>query len=425
LRLDDLERLDRGERSIVRGAILGPLDGVGDAECIGRMGRPFRTGDQRLERITVPVTNGIIRFVPATVASPTSAGVAPLVARDSDVPYGFRFATPGLHWAAPPLYQTRLSGVDDAWSPPSQADRRHYASLPPGEHVFEVRSIAGETDRDFPIASLPVMVAAPWWRRPATVAAFGIALAATAATIAREATRRRSRRVIEALEWQRAMDRERARIARDIHDSLGAGLTRMAMMSDLARKGAMPQTNLPDRLDAIYRNARSLARSVDEIVWAVNPRNDTVAQFTSYVVQDVEEFVHAGDLSLRLDVPDGPSDERPLPTHVRHHVCLAIREALQNVLRHAEATHVDFSIRVDDASMNVAIRDDGVGFATDFPPAAEQDGLANMRHRLGEVGGSVAIASAPRSGTTVTFRVPVDFRRNGAGATPLEAIHDS
>jgi signal transduction histidine kinase len=425
LRLDDLDRLDSGELAIVRGVILGPLDGLGDAECVGRMGRSFREEDQRLEKITVPVTNGVVRFVPATVPSATLAGVAPLVTRDADVPYGFRFATPGLHWATPPLHQTRLSGVDDAWSPSSQADRRDYASLPPGEHVFEVRSIAGETDRDFPIASLPVTVAAPWWRRPVTLAGFGTALAVTAATIARELTRRRSRRVIEALEWQRAMDRERARIARDIHDSLGAGLTRMAMMSDLARKGAMPQTNLPDRLDAIYRNARSLARSVDEIVWAVNPRNDTVAQFTSYVVQDVEEFVHAGDLSLRLDVPDRPGDERPLSTHVRHHVCLAIREALQNVLRHAEATHVDFSIRVDESSMNVVIRDDGVGFATDRPPAAEQDGLANMRHRLGAVGGSVAIASAPHSGTTVTFHVPVDFRRNGAGATPLEVIHDS
>jgi|688.fasta_scaffold68578_1 signal transduction histidine kinase len=424
LRLDDLEQLARGELSIVRGVILGPLDGVGDTECIGRMGRHFRTGDQRLERITVPVSNGMMRFDPATIASATSAIIGPRVARDTDVPYGFRFETPGIHWATPPLHQTRLSGVDDAWAPPSRADRRDYASPPPGEHVFEVRSITGETDRDFPIASLPVVVAAPWWRRPTTLAAFGIALAATAAASAREVTRRRSRRVIEALEWQRAMDRERARIARDIHDSLGAGLTRMAMMSDLARKGATPQANLPDRLDAIYRNARSLARSVDEIVWAVNPRNDTVAQFISYVVQDVEEFVHAGDLSLRLDVPDGPPDERPLPTHVRHHVCLAIREALQNVLRHADARHVDFSIRVDDASINATVRDDGIGFATDRPPAAEQDGLANMRHRIGEVGGSVVIASAPGSGTTVTFRVPVDFRRHGTGTTTLEAIHD-
>ena len=103
---------------------------------------------------------------------------------------------------------------------------------------------------------------------------------------------------------------------------------------------------------------------------------------------------------------------------------MAIREALQNVLRHARATHVDFSIRVDDASINAAIRDDGVGFATDRPAVAEQDGLANMRHRIGEVRGSVGIASIPGSGTTVTFRVPVDFRHHGTGTTTLEAIHD-
>ena len=424
LKLDDLEQLAQGRLAVVRGLILGPLDGVGDAECIGRMGRHAESGDQRHARITVPVSTGVIRFDPATVASASTDVVRPWVARDATVPFGFRFATPGLHWAAAPLHQTRLAAVDDAWSPPGSADRRDYAAPPPGDHVFEVRSIAGETDRDFPVAALPVTVAAPWWRRPATLAAIGVALAATAAAAAREVTRRRSRRVIETLERQRAMDRERARIARDIHDSLGAGLTRMAMMSDLARKGAGPQANLPDRLDAIYRNARSLARSVDEIVWAVNPRNDTVSRFLSYVVNDVEEFVHAGDLSLRLDVPDGPSDERPLPTHVRHHVCLAIREALQNVLRHAAASHVDFSINVADAWMTVAIRDDGVGFDPHQPLAAEQDGLANMRHRVGEVGGTVVVASAPRSGTTVTFRVPVDFRRHAAGEVSLESIHD-
>jgi signal transduction histidine kinase len=199
----------------------------------------------------------------------------------------------------------------------------------------------------------------------------------------------------------------------------------MAMMSDLARKGAAAQANLPDRLDAIYRSARSLARSVDEIVWAVNPRNDTISQFVSYVVHDVEEFVHAGDLSLRLDVPDGPPDERPLPANVRHHLCLAIREALQNVLRHAQATHVDFSIRLVGTALTVAIRDDGIGFATDAPPAAEQDGLANMKHRVCEVGGIATVASAAQAGTRVTFTVPLDFR-SGTGATRMaEAQHDT
>jgi signal transduction histidine kinase len=250
-------------------------------------------------------------------------------------------------------------------------------------------------------------------------------VAGLAAAVGRELTRRRSRRVIAALEWQRAMDHERARIARDIHDGLGAGLTRMAMMSDLARKGATPQAGLPDRLDAIYRTARSLARSVDEIVWAVNPRNDTVSRFLSYVVNDVEEFVHAGDLSLRLDVPDGPPDDRLLPTHVRHHLCLAIREALQNVLRHADARHVDFSIRLEGGMLIVAIRDDSIGFAVDQPTAAEQDGLVNMRHRIAEIGGRVDVHSAAGSGTAVTFHVPFDARRRFGDRHTLEMAHDA
>lgn len=196
-------------------------------------------------------------------------------------------------------------------------------------------------------------------------------------------------------------------------------------MSDLARKGATPQAGLPDRLDAIYRTARSLARSVDEIVWAVNPRNDTVSRFLSYVVNDVEEFVHAGDLSLRLDVPDGPTDDRLLPTHVRHHLCLAIREALQNVLRHADARHVDFSIRLAAGTLVVAIRDDGIGFSTAEPTAAEQDGLANMRHRIAEIGGRVEVDSAAGSGTSITFHVPFDIRRRIGDGPTLEMVHDA
>lgn len=425
LRLDDLDALERGDVALVRGVILGPLDGIGDVECIGRVGRPFVGGDQRRGRITVPVSNGILSFDPAAVTSPTASPVAPVVTLDAGPPRGFRFATPGMRWGSDILHQTRLRDVDPEWSAATPGGERDYAHLPPGEHVFEVRSLAGETDAEFPVATLPVSVPAPWWRRPAAVVALAAVVAGLAAAVGRELTRRRSRRVIAALEWQRAMDHERARIARDIHDGLGAGLTRMAMMSDLARKGATPQAGLPDRLDAIYRTARSLARSVDEIVWAVNPRNDTVSRFLSYVVNDVEEFVHAGDLSLRLDVPDGPPDDRLLPTHVRHHLCLAIREALQNVLRHADARHVDFSIRLEGGMLIVAIRDDGIGFAVDQPTAAEQDGLVNMRHRIAEIGGRVDVHSAAGSGTAVTFHVPFDARRRFGDRHTLEMAHDA
>lgn len=424
MRLDDLDALGNGRLSVVQGVVLGPLDGIGDAECIGHLTRFRGPGSDRLDTnpIAVPLSSGIVRFDSARFAAPAPVSLRPTVNRDAATPFGFTFRTPGIHWAAGPLHQTRLTGVEAGWSPPAAGGHRDYASLPPGDHLFEVRSVTGETDLDFPKASLHVRVPVPWWRRPETMAAFAVTLAAAAALTGREITRRRARRLIAKLEWQRAMEQERARIARDIHDSLGAGLTRMALMSDLARTGGATRPDLPDRLDSIYRSARTLARSVDEIVWAVNPRNDTVAQFISYVVNDVEEFVHAGNLSLRLDVPDGPADGQLLPTHVRHHVFLAVREALQNVLRHAHATHVDFTIRLTPQSMVVSVCDDGTGFVADRQPAVGQDGLRNMRDRVAEVGGSVtidsspssAVASATSSGTCVTFRIPLPFRQSPA-----------
>jgi signal transduction histidine kinase len=418
MRLDDLEALAAGRLSVVQGVVLGPLDGIGDADCIGHMARwPDPADAGGLDRITVPLSTGVLRFDPGEIAAARTSAPPPTVTRDAAEAFAFRYASPGIHWGRPPLHQTRLAGVDTGWSSPTTDAQRAYASLPPGRHVFQVRTLAGETDRDFPVTTLGVSVPAPWWRQPVTVAVLAAMLATAAAMAAREITRRRTRRLIAKLEWQRAMDRERARIARDIHDGLGAGLTRMAMMSDLARKGGSTRGDLSDRLDAIYRNARSLTRSVDEIVWAVNPRNDTVAQFISYVVQDVEEFVHAGDVTLRLDVPDGPPDERPLATHVRHHVCLAVREALQNVLRHADATHVDFAIHLTPGTMTVRIRDDGVGFSTDLPSGPEQDGLHNMQDRVAEVGGEVTVESTPRGGTCVTLAVPLSFLPEPAGVT--------
>lgn len=404
MRLADLAAVASGRVGLVRGIVFGPLDGLGGNECLGRAAR----GADR-DAWAVPLSSGILRFDPAATEARRSrvASAAPRIERLPGKGYAFRFAEPGIHWGEPPLYQTRLVGVDAGWSAPSSADRRAYGSLPSGRHRFEVRALAGETDRDFPVTAIAVEVPVPWYRTGWALAGLSVVVGAVAAAVSREATRRRSRRRIAALERQHDMERERARIARDIHDSLGAGLTRMALMSDLARKTDAIPDPVRDRLDAIYKNARGLARSVDEIVWAVNPRNDTLSRFISYVVNDVEEFVRAGDLTLRLDVPDDLPQDRPLPTQVRHHVCLAVREILQNVLRHARATHIDFAIAADDVALTVIVRDDGVGFEQGRALAPDQDGLDNMRARVAEVGGRVVFESRPGIGTRVTLTVPL------------------
>jgi signal transduction histidine kinase/streptogramin lyase len=406
IRLDDLESLAEGRLQFVRGLVHGPLDGIGDNECVGRMQRPGGvTGPAAA--LVVPVSDGLVGFLPERAAA--APGLPPQITVSAGATTGgrtFFFTAPGPHPFTQPLFQTRLQEVDQDWSAPAPAMQRHYASLPPGTHSFLVRRIAGENDREFPLARLSINVPAPWWRTPWAVAG----LVAAAALAAWGTTRALARRRILQLERQGAMERERARIARDIHDSLGAGLTRVALMSDLARRGQRPPDDVRTRLDAIHRDARDLTRSVDEIVWAVNPRNDTAARFVSYVVHDVEQSVRAGELTLRLDVPDRLPEDLPLTAQVRHHVCLAVRELLQNVLRHAQATHIDFSIRLADDRLVVSVTDDGIGFAGAGDQDIGQDGLANVTNRVAEVGGKVTFDAPAGAGTRVEIRVPLAGR---------------
>jgi len=363
----------------------------------------------------IPVSDGIIWFTPDAVAR--APGLPPrisvLPARDA-AGRTFSFTAAGLHPFTQPLFQTLLEGIDQDWSAPGPATQRNYATLPPGSHTFRARRIAGENDREFPQAAFTIDVPTPWWRTPWAV----LGLVAAAALLAWGTTRALARRRIKQLERQGAMERERARIARDIHDSLGAGLTRVALMSDLARRGQRPAAEVRERLDAIHRDAHDLTRSVDEIVWAVNPRNDTAARFVSYVVHDVEQFVRAGELTLRLDVPDYLPDNLPLTAQVRHHVCLAVRELLQNVLRHAQATHIDFSITLGDEQLVVTVADDGIGFTGTGDQAIGQDGLANVADRIAEVGGTVTFDTSAQAGARVAISVPIAERQtalNGSG----------
>jgi signal transduction histidine kinase/ligand-binding sensor domain-containing protein len=414
MRLDSLDQLASGRIQVVRGIVLGPLDGLGGDECTGRIlhatGGPAQRGPATPARIIVPLARGLAVLEPTRLDARPQVVAPPIITHDSREAWGFAFSSPGVPWGEPPCYQTFLRAVDTAWSIPAADTRREYATLPPGEHVFRARLVAGETDRDFPVSEIVFRVPTPFWRRPAVWAIGAVLLSLTSFVAAREATQRRARREVarleELLEQQRAMDRERARIARDIHDSLGAGLTQVAFMSDLARRRAPLGEEMRSRLDTIYGRARRLTRSVDEIVWAVNPKNDTLDRFIAYVVNDVEEFARAGDLVLRLTVPDEPGGERAIPAGMRHHLCLAVREVIQNVLRHAHASRLEFTVTVTPAALVIEIGDDGVGFPAAQPRTPDQDGLDNIRARLADLGGSVVVDTRPGAGTRVMLCTP-------------------
>lgn len=208
-------------------------------------------------------------------------------------------------------------------------------------------------------------------------------------------------------EKARLLDQERARIARDIHDDLGASLTHIALLGELAQSDIDEPHRARAHVDDIFRAARKLTRSVDEIVWALNPANDTLDQFAAYVGDFTQDFLHSAHLHCRLEIPD----ELPkinLSPQVRHGLFLIIKETLHNIVTHARAQKVVFSLAYAEAHLQIQIVDDGVGFDLSSPAPSRPGGghgLSNIRQRVSEIQGELDIESRIGHGCRVTIRL--------------------
>jgi signal transduction histidine kinase len=202
------------------------------------------------------------------------------------------------------------------------------------------------------------------------------------------------------------VQKERARIAKDLHDDLGAHLSQIAMLSELAQSDFHKPEQAHGHIDLIFRTARSVTRSLDEIVWAVNPRNDSLDRFTAHLCTFAPEFLRAAGITCRLDVPmDLPI--RMLPANVRHHLYLAFKEVLNNVVKHAGATEVWLRLQLSPWELSLVIEDNGRGFRPGNGGAPGEDGLVNLRQRMGEIGGRFEQQSEPDKGTRTVLVAPL------------------
>jgi len=200
-------------------------------------------------------------------------------------------------------------------------------------------------------------------------------------------------RYVAALRFQRvyALEKERSRIARDMHDDVGSSLTKIGKLA----------AKLDD--PAIAETAREVVQAMDEIVWTVNPRNDTLESLADYLVHYTEDFLRPTGIAYELDVALALPDVL-LSAEVRHNVYMAVREALNNAVKHAAPTRIWLGLSVEGDQLTLIVRDDGCGFSQEAL-ATGSDGLGNMRQRLADIGGELLIASVPGHGTTLTLHV--------------------
>ncbi|MBK9138529.1 MAG: ATP-binding protein [Verrucomicrobia bacterium] len=308
-------------------------------------------------------------------------------------------------------FRYRLTPYEQTWVEAGGDRVARYPKLPPGRYRFQV--IASNEDGVWNElgSALAIEVLTPLWRQrwfAPTLAA--VLLALVAAVVRYVSTQKLQRQLLE-LKREEALEKERSRIAQDLHDQLGANLTQVAMLGELAEV----DKDLPDEVAAharqITQTARETTRTLDEIVWAVNPSNDTLEGLVTYLCKHAQEYLGVAGVRYRLDVPA----ELPavnIPPDVRHNVFLAAKEAVTNIVRHAGASEARVSLKLGPEAFTIEIADDGKGLGElDEKAVRNRNGLRGMRKRMEDIGGRFEISPAPGRGTVIRLTAPLGGRR--------------
>ncbi|HEX7652046.1 MAG TPA: histidine kinase, partial [Verrucomicrobiae bacterium] len=206
------------------------------------------------------------------------------------------------------------------------------------------------------------------------------------------------------LEMQNLLERERMRISRDIHDDLGARVTQISLVSAMASKSAQDPEQSRMNFNQITEMSRDLVAALYETVWAVNPENDNLNELGTYLFQMVNKLCERSACRCRFHIQDLPH-EVVVPSQIRHNICMAVKEAVNNIKKHAGATELTVKMEYTGQVLTIAIADDGCGF--ELNDIAPGNGLNNLQSRLKEIGGICRIESRPGHGTMIHMRIEI------------------
>jgi signal transduction histidine kinase len=239
-----------------------------------------------------------------------------------------------------------------------------------------------------------------WWFR--TLAAMAL-LVWVGATV-RVLEKRKYQRRLQRAEQERALERERARIAQDLHDDLGSALTRLTLLSGLIKTDKDKPEQVETHANKLSQAADQTVRALEEIVWAVRPGSDTLQSLMDYIAHFANELFDGNAARCRLDLPnDLPT--LPLPPDMRHNIFLIVKEALANALKHSNAKEVLVQAKVSGHMLELQVVDDGRGFDPASLADGRRNGMGNLRRRADAMGAKLELQSAPAKGTTVKLWV--------------------
>ncbi|MEM6646328.1 MAG: two-component regulator propeller domain-containing protein [Bacteroidota bacterium] len=386
-------------------------DGLGNTEFNRRAGLRLRDGSLLLGGL-----DGLTAFTPSRIAANPyrpPVWVTEVVAFNADgshthrprpqMPLAFAhddytltFAFAALNFTNPlkNTYAYRLDGVDPDWIDAGTARQARYTNLPPGDYTFRVKAanndgLWNEAGVGLPFSVEPALWQTWWFQLGVIFGLFGLGTAAY---------RYRVRQLL-------GIERMRLRIAQDLHDDIGSDLSSIALLSDLARRQA-DAAKAEQQLTRIGTSARAMVGRLRDIVWALEPSQDTAHHLVQRLRDTAAERLVG--IPWQLDTAGVPERAR-FDLSTKRHLLLFYNEALHNVVRHANAASVTLRFERQGSTAMLTIADDGRGF--DPTATSSGSGLRSMEARAEAIGGTLHIDSAAGSGTTVQLSWPMPSGR--------------
>jgi signal transduction histidine kinase/ligand-binding sensor domain-containing protein len=436
-----LETADGRGRKTANATLFGRNDDLaGISGMVGRQPMAWKGGDGRIWFATY---RGVVGFNPAD--SRGKPGPIPLhidevrvnggaIALPDESPLhigpgvtqlDLHFAA--LDFAAPERTRVRrmLEGFDVDWNNATSELFCTYPNLQPGRYTFRIEATNDDGGASHAETTLVIIVAAAWWQTVWFRATLALVCVALIAWIARKVSNRLLKQRLRRLEHEHALERERTRIARDLHDELGGRVTKIGCIADrlIHEDAPAPAKQLARNL---ITQSRYLVEDLHGIVWTVNPQNDSWQRLAAYIVRHAQRHL-AGTPILCTADGAGAIPELPITPEARHNILSIAKEVLNNILKHSQATRATITMSVENEHFRMVISDDGRGFDPSAPETNEGNGLSNMRTRMAEIDGHVDITSRPGTGVTITIDSPLKCRppHYEDGANPRSQTPDA
>jgi signal transduction histidine kinase len=432
----NLEEFDQGRTDLIRCIAYGKSDGMESPECNGA-GRPASWKD-REGRLWFPTSKGLVMVDPASVplnnAPPTVhieqviVDRKPLIldtralAMDAATGFGgvslkiqptrgelqFDYAALNLSSPEKSRFKYKLDGINPDWVDAGARRAAYYNNLPPATYKFHVIACNEDGVWNKTGATLSFVLLPHYWQTWWFKVLMLVLVIALASGAGRYLTRRKMQRKLELLKQRHAIEKERGRIAKDIHDDLGSNLTRITMLGERVEEGLANHEEVGVHVRKIVTSARHTVQSMDEIVWAVNPENDSLDSLVGYISHHAGEFFEGTGIRCRLEIPV-QLPRCVLSAELRHNLFLMVKEAFNNVLKHSQASAVTVRVAATESVMEIAIEDNGRGFNLNGTMVDRKgNGLANLSRRMENLGGQLQVTTQPGRGVKLQFVVKLE-----------------